>query len=112
MAKKLINGNYTKAIVVCHGKSEKLIAEYLKTNLHLNIVICAKDKGEHSIQITSLYNFLKNKVLSEKSDILKKCILNLDKKNKKIMDFNIFTIMDTDDCSEEQREEYKNGNIF
>lgn len=30
MAQRKINVNYTKAIVVCHGKSEKLIAEFKK----------------------------------------------------------------------------------
>lgn len=112
MAQRKINVNYTKAIVVCHGKSEKLIAEYLKSNLRINVEICSKDKGKHSIQITSLNNFLKNKVASNLNEIRKKYLVEYNNKTKKIDDFKIFTIMDTDDCTEKQKENYINGKMF
>lgn len=50
MAKYKIN--YLKCIVIVHGKSEKQICEYIKTNLRLHMEIVGKAGGENSIQIT------------------------------------------------------------
>ena len=54
--------NYTKAVVIVHGKSEKQICQYIKNKLRLKIEIFSDKNGEKSIQITSLKNILNNKI--------------------------------------------------
>ena len=49
---------YLKAVVIVHGKSEKQICEYIKSNLRLKMEIVGKEKGEKSIQINSLKHIL------------------------------------------------------
>lgn len=36
---------YLKAVVIVHGKSEKQICEYIKSNLRLKMEIVGKEKG-------------------------------------------------------------------
>ena len=45
MASRGTNFNYTKCLVIVHGKSEYDLVRYIYTNLHLNLKIIAKDKG-------------------------------------------------------------------
>jgi len=54
MTMKRMQGNYTKAIVIAHGKCEYIMASYIKNNLRLKMEILADKKGSKSIQITSL----------------------------------------------------------
>ena len=49
MLKKL---NYCKGIVIAHGKSELLLAEHIKSNLHLPIEIYAESNGKTSILVS------------------------------------------------------------
>lgn len=49
---------YLKAVVIVHGKSEKQICEYIKSNLRLKIEIVSEKRGEKSIQINGLTNVL------------------------------------------------------
>ena len=58
--------NYCKGIVIAHGKSELLLAEHIKSNLHLPIEIYAEKNGKLSIQIDDLITILGN-------NIFKKC---------------------------------------
>lgn len=43
--------NYCKGIIIAHGKCELLLAEHIKSNLHLNIGIYSLKNGQLSIQI-------------------------------------------------------------
>ncbi len=56
--------NYTKAVVICHGKSEYQISRYIYTNLRLPVKLHAKDKGKHSIQIPGLIQELSTSVFT------------------------------------------------
>ena len=90
--------NYTKAVVIVHGKSEKQICQYIKNKLRLKLEIYSDKNGEKAIQITSLKNTLNNK---------------LTKDGKRIDDdFKIFIIMDTDDCTESQKVDFISGKMF
>ena len=51
--------SYLKAIVIAHGKSEKNIGDYVKSNLKLKLEIVSDKKGAKSIQINSLLNFFR-----------------------------------------------------
>ena len=99
--------NYTKAVVIVHGKSEKQICQYIKNKLRLKMEIYSDKNGEKAIQITSLKNTLNNKIFKSFKNIK----LTNDEKN--IDDeFKIFIIMDTDDCTEKQKKDFINKEIF
>ncbi len=107
---------YTRAIVIVHGKSELQIVEHIKSNLRISIIPYSEKKGEKSIQI----NGLKNNVLGntifkdidsfirtyEKVEVIGKG------KKRKLNNFKLFIIMDTDDCSEEEKQNFINKKMF
>ena len=107
--------NYLKCIVIVHGKSEKQICDYIKNKLRFHMEIISREKGKKSIQINGLKNlFFKDKRLSSHNDFLT-CFSSVEivgKKNKMASYFKIFIIMDTDDCSDEQRKKYINKELF
>lgn len=104
------NLNYCKAVVIVHGKSEYLLVQHIKSSLHLPIEIYAKNKGRNSIQINSLMKVLNNKVFRNKRSLLKE--YNIETEGKKLKDFKIFSIMDTDDCDEDKKKKYINQEMF
>lgn len=108
--------SYLRAIVICHGKSEKQICDFIKSNLRIRIHIESDKNGKKSIQITSLMKTLTgqkfktlNKFINEFPDVK----IN-SKKTKKFLDddFRIFIIMDTDDCNDEQKNAFINKTMF
>ena len=52
---------YKKAAVIVHGKSERFLASYIYTNLHLPVRIIDSNKGKSSIQINGLQKILSSK---------------------------------------------------
>ena len=58
--------NYCKLVVIAHGKSELLLVEHIKSNLHLPIEIYAESNGKTSIQIDSLMKILGNNIFKNK----------------------------------------------
>lgn len=51
---------YLKSIVIVHGKSEKQLCDYIKSNLRIKMEIIGEKGGEKSIQINSLKHLLKD----------------------------------------------------
>ena len=102
--------NYCKGIIIAHGKSELLLAEYIKSNLHLPIEIYSLKNGKTSIQIDSLMTILGNNDFKNKSKLKQKYII--EEKDKKFINFFVMPIMDLDDTTEEKIEKYKNGEMF
>ena len=102
--------NYCKGIIIVHGKSELLLAEHIKSNLHLPIEIYSLKNGKTSIQIYSLMTILGNNDFKNKSKLKQKYII--EEKNKKFINFFIMPIMDLDDTTEEKIKKYKNGEMF
>lgn len=107
MVRKL---NYCKGIIIAHGKSELLLAEHIKSNLHLPIEIYSLKNGKTSIQIDSLMTILGNNDFKNKSKLKQKYII--EEKDKKFINFFVMPIMDLDDTTEEKIEKYKNGEMF
>lgn len=107
---------YLKSVVIVHGKSEKQICEYIKSNLRIKMEIVSDKKGEKSIQITSLKNILNNSIFGNYADFIDKYSdVKFVKRGKKWeidSSFKIFIIMDTDDCTETQKKEFINKNMF
>ena len=106
--------NYTKAVVIVHGKSEKQICQYIKNKLRLKMEIYSDKNGEKAIQITSLKNTLNNKIFKSFRNFIKIYEdIKLTDDGKSIdNDFKIFIIMDTDDCNDKQKEDFMNGDMF
>ena len=102
--------NYCKGIIIAHGKSELLLAEHIKSNLHLPIEIYSLKNGKTSIQIDSLMTILGNNDFKNKSKLKQKYII--EEYNKKFINFFVMPIMDLDDTTEEKIEKYKNGEMF
>ncbi len=106
--------SYLKAIVICHGKSEKQMCDFIKSNLRLKIHIEADKKGEKSIQITSLMNTLSGLYYKNKNGFFNYFddAEKLDGKQKLMPTFKVFIIMDTDDCTDEQQKAFVDKTMF
>ena len=102
--------NYCKGIIIAHGKSELLLAEHIKSNLHLNIGIYSLKNGKEPIQIDNLMTILGNTDFKIKKDLKQKYFF--EEKDKEIVNFFIMPIMDLDDTTEEKIEKYKSGEMF
>lgn len=106
--------NYTKAVIIVHGKSEKQICQYIKNKLRLKIEIYSDKNGEKAIQITSLKNTLNNKIFKSFKNFIKtyEDIKLTDDGKSLDSAFKIFIIMDTDDCSENQKRDFISKRMF
>lgn len=103
---------YTRCAVIVHGKSEFHLVRFIYTNLHLPVKIISKDKGRGSIQINGLEDLLNKKCFKSLSTFSKEYSVEYDKKEKKLKNFKLFIIMDTDDCSEKIKNEFVSGEMF
>ncbi len=106
--------NYTKAIVIVHGKSEKQICQHVKSKLRLKMEIVSNNNGESSIQITSVKQILNNTIFKSYNSFIKEYEdVKLSSNNKSLdEDFKIFIILDTDDCTENQKSAFINKEMF
>lgn len=79
----------------------------------MKIEIYSDKNGEKAIQITSLKNTLNNKIFRSYRNFINTFadIELIDNKNIN-KDFKIFIIMDTDDCSEEEKRKFINKEMF
>ena len=102
--------NYCKGVVIAHGKSELLLAEHIKSNLHLPIEIYSLKNGKISIQIDSIMNILNNNIFKNKTLLKKNYIIEEEK--SKLKNFFIMPIMDLDDTTQDNIEKYKSGEMF
>lgn len=102
--------NYCKGIVIVHGKSELLLAEHIKSNLHLPIEIYAESNGKTSIQIDSLMTVLGNNIFKTKRAFNKK--YGVEEEKGQLINFLVMPIMDLDDTSEEKKRKYLSGEMF
>ena len=109
-----LNINYTKGVVICHGKSEICLSKYISSNLHLSIKPYSNNHGKNSIQITSLKTILNSYPFKNINTLLKEYDIETSGKgpHRVLQNFKLFIIMDTDDCSEQQREEYISKELF
>lgn len=104
---------YTKAVIICHGKSELILVQNIKSNLRLKVEIDSKNNGDSSIQITSLLHFLNTKGYKGINAILKK-FPYIEHNKSKLLNFKIFIIMDIDEkeLTDEMICCYKNKEMF
>lgn len=109
----LVNPKYTRAVIICHGKSEVIFTKNIRSNLRLKIEIDSKNNGEGSIQITSLIKFLRTKGYSGIKSILRKFI-DIEYEKHKLLNSKLFIIMDVDkpELTKEIIDNYKNKTMF
>ena len=105
-----VRPNYCKGVIIAHGKSELLLAEHIKSNLHLNIGIYSSKNGKENIQINSLMTVLNNNIFKNKRGLRQKYFI--EEKNRKYVNFFVMPIMDLDDADEKNIEKYKNREMF
>lgn len=98
--------NMLNCMIICHGKSEFLLANHLKSTLRLPIKIVAEKNGDNSIQINSLNNFLNRKDFKNSNEFIRKYKLKIDNSLK------VFVVMDVDDCNSNERKLYENKQMF
>lgn len=103
---------YDSCLVICHGKSELIFVENLRSNLRLKFKIFAKDNGNSSIQITGLENVLRKPPFKSLKTFKDK--YDLDIRNRQIKSFKVFIIMDFDEMeyTEEIKRNYLNKSMF
>lgn len=102
--------NYCKGIAIVHGKSKLLLAEHIKSNLHLPIEIYAESNGKTSIQIDSLMTVLGNNIFKNRRAFNKKYVVEEEK--GQLINFSVMPIMDLDDTSEDRKQKYISGEMF
>lgn len=98
-------------MTIVHGKSEYAICSSIKSNLRLPQEIIANDKGRSSIQITGLMNVLNdNRFKNIRS--FKTAFSRVEVKKSELVDFQLFIIMDTDDCTKSQKTSFIDKSMF
>ena len=105
------NPSYQRIITIVHGKSEYVICNNIKSNLRLPQEIISNNKGRSSIQITGLMNILQDKRFKTLSSF-KAAFPRVEIRKKILVDFNLYIIMDTDDCTEEQKKSFIDRSMF
>lgn len=107
--------NSIKAVVICHGKSEKYIMDHIKSKLRIPIRNYAKDNGKKSIEISSINSILNGRDFKTKDQFLKK-YSNIKEakvgKKKILVDFKLFIVLDVDYTSIEDVKRYKDKSMF
>lgn len=103
---------YTRCVVIVHGKSELIFVRYICSNLRLPYKIISNNNGKSSIQINGLGVFLNKPPFHNLQAFAKKYSVEYDKKEKKLKNFKLFIIMDTDDCDQNTKEKYISGELF
>lgn len=106
-----VKKNSLKVIVMVHGKSELQICSFIRSNLRIKLEIESDKKGEKSIQITSIMNRLNGKNF-KKFDDFKRKFDDIEYKGKSLENFKFFIIMDTDDCTKEEKINFLNKSMF
>lgn len=110
---------YCRAIIICHGKSEKLLFDKIKSVLRIKIAVRGNDNGNSSIKIQGIANYLQRQEYQHKKDFCNtffgtdcRDVLTSKQLNSMIQKVKIFVVMDVDDASKDQLERYKKGEFF
>lgn len=104
--------SYDTCLVICHGKSELIFIENIKSNLRLKFKTYAERNGNSSIQITGLNKLLRSRDFKTLSSFQNK--YNIEVKKGIIESFKVFIVMDFDEpeCSVEIKNNFLNKTMF
>ena len=92
--RKYTPAQYKKAAVMVHGKSERFLASYIYTNLHLPVIIIDNNRGKSSIQINGLQKIFNSKPYNNLKSFAETYSIEYDKKDNALKNFKLFIIMD------------------
>lgn len=81
--------------MIVHGKSEYDIVRHIKSKLRVPIEIYAKDKGQHSIEISSIMGVTWKIKYFKKEKFLRQ-YTKIKRENDDILNVKIFIILDVD----------------
>jgi hypothetical protein len=101
-----------RIIAIVHGKSEYQLCACIKSNLRIKHEVIGKDKGEHSIQVTSILGMLESDSRFRSFSGFRSSFRDIDVVRNRIGGIKIFIIMDVDDCSEAQKRDFINKEMF
>lgn len=105
------NPSYQRIMTIVHGQSEYVICKNIKSNLRLPQEIISNNKGRSSIQITGIMDILQDKRFKS-FNCFKSYFDRVEIRKKSLVDFKLYIIMDTDDCTEEQKKSFIDGSMF
>lgn len=100
-----------KVMSIVHGKSEYAVCSSIKSNLRLKHGIIAHKKGSLNIQVTSIMDILNDRRFCSYKCFIKE-FNDVESKNKTLVNFSLFIIMDVDDCTEEQKKRFISKEMF
>lgn len=103
--------SYYKAIIICHGKSELILMQYIKTKLRLPIFLDSDKKGEKSIQINGLKKYLETRKYNNYKN-LSNVFGRIPPRKNFDDNFKVFIIMDTDDCENNMKKDFIEKKLF
>lgn len=98
---------------IVHGKSELLMCSSVKSNLRIKHEIHSRDKGRTSIQVNSVMSELQStKFNMTLKKFSKEYNIKYSDKEKKLVNFKLFIIMDLDDCDLIRAQKFKDRSMF
>lgn len=100
-----------KLMIMVHGKSERQFCQCITSNLRLKREFIDENKGKNSIQITGINKYLDKEIFKNFNRFIKK-FDDIEYKKKKLCNFRFFIIMDTDDCTPEEKQKFISGEMF
>ena len=98
-------------MTIVHGQSEYKICSSIKSNLKIKHEIIAERRGKNSIQVNGLMNILTDSRFCSFKKFVK-FFPDIEHSKGELKNFNLFIIMDLDDCSLEKKNQFKNKEMF
>lgn len=109
--RKKIKLSYCKIFALCHGQSELYISGHLRSSLHLPLDDYARSNGRNNIQIRSLLAVLNNSIFKTPRAFLNE-YRNIQDPKGNPKNLRFYIIMDTDDCTKEEKRDFLNKRMF
>lgn len=100
-----------EVMAIVHGRSEYQICCSIRSNLRLKHHIHARRAGKNSIQVTSVMAELNREEFRSLSNFTRR-FPDVSKSKGKLKDFVLFIIMDVDDCTPKQRDDFISKELF
>ncbi len=87
------------------------MCEHIKSNLRLKEQIISEENGKHSFQINSILRKLNTRDFKTFKGFIKK-FDDVEYSKNKLINFQLFIIMDCDDCTIEEKKRFLNKDMF
>jgi|GEM_PF-4880375 len=100
--------------VIAHGKTERIFAETIRSQLRIPIKVIANNNGNNNIEITSFADYVKKRRdLKTEKAFSEEYTLKIDRETKVINGLSIFPIMDLEKgYPQADKKAYQEGTLF